>query len=175
MNAHPASHADQDEDFNLVALWLRTDAKRWLAGILAGAFAGAVALGVAMAISAMSGREFWYAAKLLGTAILGPFATEVGLHMDAVLAGFVVMEAICIFWGLVYAHFTQTNQLGPLLAMGVVWGLFSWIFIWNLFLPAFQTIYAAHISPAAAFPICLAYGISMTSVAFFDRMVRGGR
>jgi hypothetical protein len=79
MNAHPASHADQDEDFNLVALWLRTDAKRWLAGILAGAFAGAVALGVAMAISAMSGREFWYAAKLLGTAILGPFATEVGL------------------------------------------------------------------------------------------------
>ena len=182
MNAQPTAPISKqqpglqdDEDFNLVELWLRTDPRRWIAGALAGAFAGAVALALAMVMSAMSGREFWYAPKLLGTILLGAFATETGPHFGAILAGIVVMEAICVFWGVVYAHFTGTNSLGPLLAMGVVWGLFSWVFTWNLFLPAFRTIYAAQISPAAAFPICLAYGLSMTSVAFFDRMISGNR
>ncbi len=170
---HASQHVSQEEDYNLVETWLRKDPSRWAAGFLAGLFAGVVALGLASIISVMAGKEFTFAVKLMATPLLGSFATEAGTQAAAVIAGFILFEAICAFWGLVFAHFTQTNHLSSLLAMGLVWGLFSWIFIWNLFLQSFDPIFWAQISAGAVFPICLAYGISLTSVAFFDRIMGG--
>ena len=163
------------EDFNLVEAWLTRDTTRWIAGVMAGLFAGLVALGLGMVMSAVSGMEIWFPIKLMATIILGSTATELGPQLGAILVGFVLFEAICAFWGFVYAQFVRTNQLGALLAMGVVWGLFSWILTWNLFMHSFKTIMAADISPAATFPVCIAYGVSLTVVVFFDRAMRGSR
>ncbi|NDD93156.1 hypothetical protein EBZ37_13890, partial [bacterium] len=68
--------------------------------------------------------------------------------------------------------FTGTNSFAPLLGMGLTWGAFSWIFINNLFAPSFLDIRALNISNGAAFFVWMVYGISLTSVAFFDRAVR---
>jgi hypothetical protein len=109
----------------------------------------------------------------MGTAILGPTATEIGTNMNGVFAGLFLVEALAAFWGFVYAHFVKTNSLGALLAMGLVWGVFGWIFHWNLYFHSIKTILYAQVSPGAAFPVFLAYGLSLTSVAFFDRAFRG--
>jgi hypothetical protein len=51
--------------------------------------------------------------------------------------------------------------------MGLVWGTFSWIFLWNLFMQSFRTIYVAQIPSASVFAIWMTFGISLTSLAFF--------
>ncbi len=169
-----ATHTDSiTRDINVVEIWLRKDPKRWIAGVMAGIFAGTVALAVAMIIAVVAGHEIWYPAKLMATGLLGPSATVTGFNLGPILAGIIVLDLICVFWGFVYAHFTGTNNMNALLAMGVVWGTFSWIFVWNLFLQSVKPINWAHIPPSAAFPVCLAYGLSLASVAFFDRAMGG--
>jgi hypothetical protein len=165
---------NMENDMNLVERWLRFDAKRWIAGILAGVFAGAVALAIAGLIASATGFEFWFPAKVMATIVQGSHATEYGSGFGAILSGIILFEAICVFFGIIYAHFTATNSLPALLGIGLVWGAFSWIFIWNLFLQSFYTIFVMSLSAAAAFPVCIAYGLSLTSVAFFDRAIRGG-
>lgn len=161
------------EDINLVATWLEADKVRWAAGIAAGLFAGLVALGFAGILAMAGGMEFWFPVKLMGTAIIGPYATELGPNFSGIFAGLVLVEVLGAFWGFVYAHFVKTSSLGALLAMGLVWGVFGWIFHWNLYFHSIKTILASNVSPAAAFPVFLAYGLSLTSVAFFDRAFRG--
>jgi hypothetical protein len=176
MNQHaPTSHDLPPEDIDLVATWLVTDKARWAAGVAAGLFAGLLAMGFAGVLAVAGGMEFMFPVKLMGTAIVGPSATELGAHLGAVLAGLVVVEALAAFWGFVYAHFVKTNALGSLLAMGLVWGVFGWIFHWNLYFHSIKSILASNVSPGAAFPVFLIYGLSLTSVAFFDRAFKGGR
>lgn len=161
-----------DNDLNIVAIWLRKDPKRWVAGILAGLLAGAIAAGVSAVISVMGGYQALFAVKLLATPILGPGATDVASGMVAIVTGVIVWEAICAFFGFVFAHFTGTNSLGALLPMGLVWAAFSWVFLWNLFFQSWRPIFVAQISAWVVMPVCLAYGLSLSSVAFFDRMFR---
>jgi hypothetical protein len=159
------------EDTNLVELWIKRDNIRLVAGFLAGVFAAACAAIVGGIIASAHGMEFFFPVKLLGTVLLGPDATEYS-YAPGLGAGLAVLGFICVFWGVIYAHFTKTNALSALLPMGVVWGLFSWIFIWNLFLPSFNTIKAAGISAGPALAVCLAYGIGLASVSMFDRLMR---
>lgn len=161
------------EDVDLVAGWLVADKTRWAAGIAAGLFAGVVALGLAGVLAVSGGMEFWFPIKLMATPIVGSAATEYGFNVGSIVAGLIFVEALAAFWGFVYSHFVKTDSLGALLAMGVVWALFGWIFHWNLYFASFRTVYAAHVSSGAAFPVFLAYGVSLTSVAFFDRAFRG--
>jgi hypothetical protein len=158
---------------NLVEMWLRRDPVRWISGVLAGLLAGVIAMSVAGALACAFGFEAWFPVKLMGTVILGPSATETGNGMKSIYAGGAVVEGICLFFGFVYAHFTGTNRIGPLLAMGLVWGVFSWIFIWNLFLQSFRSIFVAAVPSSLAFPVCIAFGLSLASVSLFDRMLRG--
>jgi len=160
-------------EYNLVEVWLRRDPARWIAGVLGGIFACAVAMGLAGLIAQSTGHEFLFPVKLMGTIVLGSAATEVGSNMDSVIAGGAVVGAICVFFGVVFAHFTGTNSLAALLPMGVVWGIFSWIFLWNLFLQSYTTIFAARIPSGPIFPICIAYGLALSSIAFFDPLLRG--
>jgi hypothetical protein len=161
-------------EYNLVEIWLRRDPTRWIAGALGGVFAAVVAMVVAMVIAQSAGYEVWLPIKLMGTPILGAAATEIG-NTSGILAGAFLTGMICVFWGVIFAHFTGTNSVSALLAMGLVWGTFSWIFIWNLFLPSFTTIFAARISAGAAFPVCIAYGLALASVAFIDPVLRGSK
>lgn len=172
-SAHANTPGTQDiEEVNLVALWLDFDRTRWVAGVLAGLFAGIVAIAVAMLLSVVGGGEVWFPVKLMATPILGAGATEYGFKLGALIVGFLFIEVLCAFWGFVYGHFVKTNSLGALLAMGLTWGIFGWIFIWNLFFHAFNTILYADVSAGAAFPVFIAYGVSLTVVGFFDRALR---
>ena len=161
-------------DYNMVALWLRVDPKRWIAGALAGLFAGIVMLAFSTIIATLYGAEPWFAIKIAALPILGNSATAFGVN-SGLFVGFIVHEILAAILGAVYAHFTGTNYLPALLGAGVVVALFSWIFIFNLFIQSFKPINAAHLSPAASLPVFLVFGLSLTSVAFFDRMISGRR
>jgi hypothetical protein len=164
-----------EEDMDLVAVWLRKDPKRWVAGAMAGLFAGAVMMLFAMVLSVALGAEAWFPIKIAALPFLGGAATEYGVNVQAIVIGAVFHEFIAMVLGIVYAHFTGTNSLPSLLGAGVVWGLFSWIFITNLFCQSFKDVFAAHIPVGAAFPVNLVFGLALTSVAFFDRALRGSR
>lgn len=161
-------------EMNLVEMWLRKDKTRWVAGAIAGFFAGAIALAFAMVLSKVLGSESWFPAKLVALPVLSSTATEFGMLPSRILAGVIVWEALCTVLGVIFAHFTFTNSLQALLAMGLVWGVFSWIFIWNLFMQSNGAIFAAHVPSAPVFPVCLVFGFGLSSVAFFDRLLRGG-
>lgn len=163
----------EPEEMDLVAIWLRRDPVRWIAGILAGAFAGGLMLVFSMVLAAVLGAELWLPAKLPALPFLGADALEIGMNMKAILIGIVVHELLCSFWGLIFAHFTGTNHLPALLGVGFTWAAFSWIFMNNLFFPSFRDFYVAQIPQGAAFFACLVYGLGLVSVAFFDRVLRG--
>lgn len=155
--------------------WLKKDVTRWIAGALGGAFAGLIATGFACVVSSLWGPEATFPIKVMALPLLGSGATEFGAHLPALVVGLVVIEALCAFLGFVYAHFTQTNALPSLAVMGLVWGTFSWIFIWCLFMQSFTPVLAAGIQQGYVIPICWVFGIALTSVSFFDRALRGGR
>ena len=161
------------EDINLVATWLVADKTRWAAGILAGLFAGVVALAFAGVMAAASGSEFLYPIKLMATPVLGYDATDLRSGAGSVIVGLALFEIVSAFWGFIYAHFIKTNALGSLLAMGAVWGFFSWVFEWNLFLHAVKPILYSGVGAAPVFFVCMVYGVSLTSVAFFHRALGG--
>jgi hypothetical protein len=163
------------EEYKLVETWLRRDPVRWLAGILGGLIAGAVAILVGMIFSNSAGLEAWFPVKLVGTIFLGPAATD-AQSASGLTAGLILWEAICAFLGFVYAHFTgRTNSQLALMSMGLVWGIFTWIFIWNLFFPSFQDIFATRTPSGPALAVCLAFGVSLAIVGILDPILRGKR
>lgn len=161
-----------ESDMNLVALWLRWDPLRWVAGAMAGLFAGSVLLLFSMGLSFLSGKEIWFPIKLGALPFLGSQATELGVHSQTLFIGLFFHETLSVVLGIVFAHFTATNSIRALTAMGLVWGIFTWIFIYNLFTPAFKSVFAANIPAAATFPVAIVFGLSLISVAFFDRVLR---
>jgi hypothetical protein len=162
-------------DPNLVALWLQADPIRWVSGAVAGILAGAIGLAFAMLLGVLGGMELWFPAKLMASILIGAHATDFGFNLPTILLGIVFVEVVTAFLGIIYAHFTATNSLNALVPMGLVWGIFSWIFIWSLFMRSFQTILAADIPSGAAFPVCVVFGLSLASVSFIDRALRGNR
>ncbi len=158
-----------------MAIWLRKDPIRWVAGGIAGLFAGLVMLGFAMLVAVMVGEELWFPAKYAALPVLGSEATRLGFELRPILTGVFVHEALCLVLGVAYAHFTGTNSLVALLGAGFVWGTFSWVFISNLFLQSFRSMNAVQIPSGVMLPLNLAFGLALASVAFFDRALRGGR
>jgi hypothetical protein len=174
MNMH-THHDAVEKDDNLVEFWLKRDPKRWLAGAAAGMFSGIVTLAFAAVLSAALGRDPWLPIKLIASIPAGPEATELGFNVPMLFIGFITFEILMVVLGVAFAHFVFTNALSALLGMGVVWGTFAWVFLWNLYLPSFMTIRAARIPSGPVLFICLVMGISLTAVAFFDRAIRGNR
>jgi len=174
--SNPAtSHGE--EDLNVVELWTTPDLPRVIAGVFAGCFAALVmSIFAAVYGKVLGGFEITFPWKYAGTLIVGGEGTEYGnsgMGFIAILSGLVLIEIVGGFLGAVFAHFVKTNHKASLAAMGVVWSLFSWIFIWCLFLQSFNTIRWAGISAGAAFPVTLVFGLALGSVSFFDTMVRG--
>lgn len=175
MNTHP-THAHQDAedgDFDLIALWLKFDLPRLIAGGLAGAFAGIVMAAFAGLCAKMGGYEFLYPVKIAAAPFLGNVATNYGMNMGPIVLGFVVHETICIVLGMIYGHFTKTNKFLPLLGAGFMWGTFSWVFIQNLFVRSFIDVRTADLPSGVAFFVLLVFGFSLISISFFDRLIVG--
>lgn len=162
-------------EYNLVEMWLRKDPIRWIAGVLSGILSGAITLIFAMAVASHYGLENWFPIKLFATIFLGPSALEIGPHTPAIMAGILGFELLAAFLGFVFAHFVGTNLMKALLPMGLVWGIFTWIFIWNLFMQSFRPIFAARVPSGPVFPVCILLGLGMASVAFFDKALRGNK
>lgn len=168
-----ANTFQEPEEINLVQLWLRVDVSRWIAGALGGIFAALIAAGFAGIMVQAKGGEFLFPVKFLALPFMGNAATEMGMHMGAIIGGLIVLAVVSSILGVLYAHFTVGNNKAALWGGGFVWGTFSWIFINNLFIQSFKDVRAANISNGSAFFVLMIFGFSLTSVGFFDRMIRG--
>lgn len=160
-------------DIDLVSTWLRLDLPRLIAGVLAGVFAGIVMVAFAGVLCKMAGWELLLPLKVPALAVLGNEATELGMNPKALIVGFVVHSMVTGLLGGVYAHFTQTNKLLPLLGAGFVWGTFSWIFIFNLFTKSFLEVRTLDLPAGPAFFVHLVFGFSLASISYFDQIVCG--
>ena len=129
-------------------------------------------MAVWMGLYHFKGESLWVPLQLPAILILGPDAVTIGGGSKALIIGLLVHEAIAVFWGVVFAHMTGTNRVSALLGVGLAWGLFSWVFIQNLFSQSVREIFVFHFPAGLAIFGCLAYGLSLSSVAFFDRLLR---
>ncbi len=159
------------EEHNLVENWLRVDPRRWIAGVFAGVLAIWIAFGVGGLIASANQTPATFPIKLIGTIALGPIATDYSMN-EGLVAGATIITILAAFLGFIYSHFVYSNSWGALLPMGLVWGIFSWIFIWNLFFQSFRPIFAASVSSGAAIAVCLSFGICLASVRFFYNLLR---
>lgn len=170
--ANPQMAPQEEGDFDLIALWLQRDPVRWVAGAVTGAFAGMVSILVGGILSAKAGLGFLFPIKLLATVILGSSATEYDAGAGVLIVGFVFYEFLAAFAGVFYAHFTRTENRGFLLSMGATWGVFTWVFWWNLYFQSWSTISDTQVGAGGPLFVCLAYGLSLASVNAFDRILR---
>lgn len=163
----------EEGDFNLIELWLQFDLPRLISGLFAGLFAGVVMAIVAGICAVIGGQEFLYPVKVAALPILGNSATTLGFHIVPIALGLIVHETICAVLGMVYAHFTKTNKLLPLLGAGFMWGTFSWVFIQNLFVRSFLEVRTEALPSGVAFFVLLIFGFSLSSIRIFDPIVCG--
>lgn len=161
-------HQFEEGDINLIEHWIQFKPKRIVAGVLAGLFSGVLALVVAGVLSKVGGKEFLYPIKVAALPLVGAQALEFGLNIGTIIVGLLTHLVLASVLGAVYAHFTVTNLLLPLIGAGFTWGAFSWIFIQNLFIQSFQDIFAAKIPSGPAFLVCMVFGFGLVSVRFFD-------
>jgi hypothetical protein len=122
-----------------------------------------------MAFSVGGGLEAFYPVKIPAIPLLGAEAMVLGPQLSALVTGLAVHLLLSAVLGIAYAHFTVTNTLLPLLGAGFVWGTFSWIFIFNLFIQSFTEINALQLPRGPALFVCLAFGFALSSVRWFDR------
>lgn len=174
MNPNHTTAHTEDYDMDMVSLWLNPDLRRLIAGAIAGVFAGVVAALAGGLLAVMGGQEFLFSFKAMATIVMGGAATYYGMGLS-LLVGFLVIAVLCAILGAAYAHFSVTQALQPLMLVGLVWGLFSWIFLFNLFFPSFHSYMALQLPQGATFFVCVVFGLALTSVSFFDRAMRGNR
>lgn len=159
-------------DMNLVEIWLRRDIARWIAGAFAGFFGGLVSILVGGLLSKLIGGDFWVIVKLGAIPLLQANSMEYGFNLPTIITGAVIYQGLATFLGILYAHFTGTNNCKALFGVGLTWAAFSWIFLNNLYFNASRTYFVVGLPKALMFAVCLAYGVSLVSVSFFDRVFR---
>lgn len=168
------SSIDPNEDHAIVAIWLKKDPVRWVAGAMAGLVAGAAMMAFAVLLSKITGApDILYPLKVPALPLLGLEATEMA-SMKGAIVGFAAHEILCIFLGFIYAHFTGTNRFYPLLGVGLTWGAFGFVFISALFSQSFRAIFVQGLPLGMVFFCWMVFGVALTSVSFFDRALRGG-
>ena len=167
----PIAQEQIDDDRDIVAMWLKWDPKRLLAGVMSGLFAGLIAAGFAVVFAKMLGADPLFPIKFAAIPMLGEQALRYD-NTQAILVGLLTHELLCVVLGVVYAHFTGVNSLPALLGAGLIWGSFSWIFISCLFVSAFANIAALSLPKQVFFPFNMVFGLALASTGFFDRMLR---
>jgi hypothetical protein len=146
---------------------------------MAGAFGGLFAALMMWAFTAIlknsAGQEGWFLLKVFAVPVIGGKAMATGFHLHAILTGGAIFALLSVVLGTVYAHFTGTNNIGALLAMGAVWGSFAWVFLNNLFSSSFRELFVLQIPKGPALFAWMVFGLSLASVSFFDRMFHAGK
>jgi hypothetical protein len=155
-------------EFNVVALWTTFRSARLRAGVIAGIFAGIMMQVFGMVYSVATGRDLTTPFRIAALPILGNEAMAYGTT-PGIMVGLLVFFALAILLGVTYAHFTGTNHKGNRFGIGLTWGAYSWIFITCLFSPAFRAYYEAEIPRGPMFFAWMVFGVSLMSVAWFDK------
>ena len=155
-------------EFNLVEMWNTFRAARIRAGFFAGIFSSIMMLVFGMIYCSVVGREVLAPFKIAALPFLGGEAMAYGMGAGLFI-GTIAFFALMIFLAMVYAHFTGVNNFKGLLGMGLTWGAFGWVFITNLMAPSFRGYLTADIPRGVMFFAWMVYGVSLCSVAWFDR------
>jgi hypothetical protein len=155
-------------EYDLVAMWTDIRPARLKAGALAGIFAGTVTLIFGAIFCAIKGLYLTIPMRIMGLLPLGNSAMAFGSGMGLVV-GLLGFYSLAIFLGVAYSHFNGSNNRKGLFGMGLTWGAFGWVFITCLFMPANRNYYAAEIPRGVMFFAWQIYGLSLMSVAWFDK------
>jgi hypothetical protein len=155
-------------EYNVVALWTKFRGARLRAGVMAGIFAGFMMQLFGVVYYAFKGDDLVKPFKIAALPILGNSALAYG-SVQGVVVGLIVFYALMSFLGMAYAHFTGTNHLGNRFGIGITWAAFGWVFITNLFCPAFRSYSEADIPRGAMFFAWIVFGLSLMSVKWFDK------
>lgn len=155
-------------EYNLVQMWTDIRAARLKAGVMAGIFAGIVTLIVGAIFCAIKGLDPTIPMRIMGLPWGGGEVMMYG-NMGGLAIGLFSFFSMAIFLGVAYAHFTGVNNKKALFGMGLTWGAFGWIFITCLFMPANRDYFAAEIPRGVMFFGWQVYGLSLMSVAWFDK------
>ena len=155
-------------EYNVVALWTNFRGARLRAGIFAGIFAGLMMQLFGVLFCAIKGDDLAKPFKISALPFLGNSALAYG-STQGLVVGLIAFYVLVSFLGMVYAHFTGTNHRGNRFGVGITWGVFGWVFITCLFSPAFRSYYEAEIPRGPMFFAWLVFGVSLMSVAWFDK------
>ena len=118
--------------------------------------------------SAATARDITTPFRIAALPVLGNAAMAIG-STSGIVVGLIVFFALAILLGVTYAHFTGTNHAGNRFGIGLTWGAYSWIFITCLFCPAFRSYLEADIPRGPMFFAWMVFGVSLMSVAWFDK------
>ncbi len=154
-------------EYNVVALWVNPRKQRLIAGALAGLFAGTLLLIFGILYCVFTGNEWLAPFKIPALYVMGGSAMAYGFG-PAVFVGTVMHYIGSALIGMYYAHATGVNHKGALFGVGLTWAAFGWVFITNLFSPAFRAYFAAEIPQGVMFFAWIVFGLGLMSVAWFD-------
>jgi hypothetical protein len=155
-------------EYNVVELWARFRGERIKAGALAGIFAGIMMQIFGMIYSAFQGMDITTPMRISALPILGNSAMAYS-NGAGIVVGLLMFFLLSVVLGTTYAHFTGTNHKWNRFGVGLTWGAYSWIFITCLFSPAFRSYQEAQIPRGPMFFAWMVFGISLMSVAWFDK------
>ena len=156
-------------EFNLAEMWATPRAARLRAGVFAGIFAGIMMQIFGIIFHIFTGDELLKGMKIAALPVLGREALAYGVG-PGLFVGLAMFFLLSIILGVAYAHFTGINNKKGLFGIGLTWAAFSWVFITCLFSPSFRSYHEADISRGAMFFAWIVFGLSLMSVAWFDRV-----
>jgi hypothetical protein len=155
-------------EFNLAAMWSTFRPARIRAGAMAGIFAGIIMQIYGVIYHAVKGDELIKGMKIAALPILGNSALTYGIGAGLIV-GLIAFFVLAMILGMAYAHFTGVNNKKGLFGISLTWAAFSWVFITCLFSPSFRSYYEADISRGGMFFGWIIFGLSLMSVAWFDK------
>jgi len=155
-------------EYNVVELWAQFRPERIKAGVFAGIFAGIMMQVFGMIYCSLKGMDITTPMRISALPILGNAAMTYG-DGAGITVGLIMFFLLAVVLGTTYAHFTGTNHKWNRFGVGLTWGAYSWIFITCLFSPAFRSYEEAQIPRGPMFFAWLVFGVSLMSVAWFDK------
>ena len=155
-------------EYNLAEMWATFRSARLRAGAMAGIFAGVMMQIFGMIYNAVVGDDLLKGMKISALPLVGNSALAYGVG-PGLWVGLIMFFALAIVLGMAYAHFTGVNNKKGLFGIGLTWAAFSWVFITCLFSPSFRSYHEADIPRGVMFFAWIVFGLSLMSVAWFDK------
>lgn len=120
-------------------IWNRLHFKWLMAGAFSGILSGAIILLIAIFFSIKSTGDWSQPLKLVGATVYGPKATAFGPLGAAGTLGGLIHFALCILYGVVFAHLVhEDSSRKSIIILAMVTSFIIWIFGFLLFMPSFN-------------------------------------